>query len=98
MAILTQQLDYLKRQLFGRKSEQFDHPELFGEDGLGKAESSDGVDAPEEDGASGEDGPKSKGDKRRRPIREQRLPEPGRPQRSAPGPRPAPHRPARSAR
>jgi transposase len=75
VAILTQQLDYLKRQLFGRKSEQFDHPELFGEDGLGKAESSDGVDAPEEDGASGEDGPKTKGDKRRRPIREQRLPE-----------------------
>jgi transposase len=74
VAILTQQLDYLKRQLFGRKSEKLEHPELFGEDGLGKAESSDGAEAPEEDNES--DGEtKAKGAGRRRPIREQRLPE-----------------------
>ena len=28
--ILTQQFDWLKRQLFGRKGEQLDHPDLFG--------------------------------------------------------------------
>ncbi len=75
VAILTQQLDWLKRQLFGRKSEKLDHPELFGEDDPGKADSSDGADAPEEDGASDEEAPKTKGNRRRRLIREQRLPE-----------------------
>ena len=44
--ILTQQLDYLKRQLYGRKSEQLDHPELFGEDTSGKDESSGAPSAP----------------------------------------------------
>ena len=73
MAILTQQLDYLKRQLFGRKSERLDHPELFGEDGLGKAGSSEGAQAPEEDASGGD--PKVKASKAKRPIREQRLPE-----------------------
>ncbi len=29
IAILTQQLDWPKRQLFGRKSEQLKHPDLF---------------------------------------------------------------------
>lgn len=74
VAILTQQLDYLKRQLFGRKSEQLDHPELFGEDDMGKAASSDGADAPEEDNAS-DAATKPEGGKRRRPIRKERLPE-----------------------
>jgi transposase len=74
VAILIQQLDHLKRQLFGRKSEKLDHPELFGEDGLGKVESSEGADAPEEDSASDSE-TKAKGAKRRRPIREARLPE-----------------------
>jgi hypothetical protein len=71
VAMLTQQVEWLKRQLFGRKSEKLDHPELF-EDELGKDDSSNGADAPGEDDASGDD-PKSKGKKR--PIREARLPQ-----------------------
>ena len=41
LAILRQQVDYLKRQLFGRKSEkQVDHLELFEEEAVpGKTES-----------------------------------------------------------
>lgn len=74
VAILTQQLDYLKRQLYGRKSEKLDHPELFGEDAPGKDESSDGADAPEEDNESGEEA-KAKREGCRRPIRKDRLPE-----------------------
>jgi len=74
VAILSQQLDYLKRQLFGRKSEKLEHPELFGEDGLGKAQSSEGADAQQEDSANGGVA-KLKGPKRRRPIREDRLPD-----------------------
>jgi transposase len=31
IAILTQQVEWLKRQLFGRKSERLDHPDLFEE-------------------------------------------------------------------
>lgn len=72
--ILTQQLDYLKRQLYGRKSEQIDHPELFGEDVPGKDGSSGATSAPEEDDASGGESPKTKGN-RKRPIRKDRLPE-----------------------
>lgn len=75
VAILTQQLDYLKRQLFGRKSERFDHPELFGElESLGKAESSPEGDAPEEDDASGGAG-KTEKRRKRRAIRAARLPD-----------------------
>lgn len=43
IALLTQQVDWLKRQLFGRKSEKLDHPDLFGPDA---------EDAPGKDGAS----------------------------------------------
>jgi len=73
VAILTQQLDYLKRQLYGRKSEKFDHPELFGEDVPGKDEASDVADEPEGDNQSDEK-QKGKGEKARRPIRKNRLP------------------------
>ena len=72
VAILTQQVEYLKRRLFGKSSEKLEHPELFGDE-PGKEVSFDGADAPAEDDASG--GPKSEGQKRRRPIREERLPE-----------------------
>ena len=79
VATLTQQVEWLKRQLFGRKSEKLDHPELFGDapadksGPAGKDESSNGADAPGEDNASG-GGPKGKGKRGRRPIREARLP------------------------
>lgn len=44
--VLTQQLDWLKRQMFGRKSERFEHPELFDPAATGKDPSSDDVAAP----------------------------------------------------
>ncbi|MEO7100601.1 MAG: IS66 family transposase [Luteolibacter sp.] len=71
IAILTQQLDWLKRQLFGRKSEQLDHPDLFTAQPPGKPASSGDAAAPEEQAPS--TGTKSK--KRPRKIREARLPE-----------------------
>lgn len=74
VAILLQQVEWLKRQLFGKKSEKLDHPELFGDE-PGKPESSDGADAPEGDNDDDDAEPKSEGRRRRRPIREQRLPE-----------------------
>lgn len=46
--VLTQQLDWLKRQLFGRKSERFEHPELFDPAGPGKDPSSGDAAAPED--------------------------------------------------
>ncbi len=46
--LLTQQLDWLKRQLFGRKSERFEHPELFDPAAPGKAPSSGDAAAPED--------------------------------------------------
>lgn len=71
--ILTQQLDWLKRQLFGRKGEQLDHPDLFGGP-PGNQDSSSDADAPEEQSQStGSPNPKS--DKRPRKIRKDRLPE-----------------------
>lgn len=74
VAILTQQLDYLKRQLFGSKSEKLDHPDLFGDQDMGKSDSSGSGDAPEEEAAdTGET--KAKPEKRNRPIRKDRLPE-----------------------
>jgi transposase len=74
VAILTQQLDWLKRQLFGRKSEKLDHPELFAEDVPGKPESSGGADEPAEDNEK-VGGTRAGGEARRRPIRKERLPE-----------------------
>ena len=74
--ILTQQLDWLKRQLFGRKGEQLDHPDLFGGQPLEKQESSGDVDAPE-DLVPSSDSPNPKMDqraKRPRKIRKERLP------------------------
>jgi transposase len=75
VAILTQQVDWLKRQLFGKKSEKLDHPELFGsaEQEPGKDESSGDADAPAGDDASG-NGPKAKA-KKKRAIREKRIPD-----------------------
>lgn len=74
VAILTQQLDWLKRQLFGRKSEQLDHPDLFTALPSGKPDSSGDADAPEEQAPSIASG-KTLVEKRRRKIRKDRLPE-----------------------
>lgn len=74
IAILTQQLDWLKRQLFGRKSEQLDHPELFTGDTLEKLQSSGDAAAPEDQVPSNA-GANPKGEKRPRSIRKDRLPE-----------------------
>ena len=74
IAILTQQLDWLKRQLFGRKSEQLDHPDLFAGESPEKSESSGDVAAPE-DQAPSNAGANPKGEKRTRNIRKARLPE-----------------------
>lgn len=70
VSTLTQQLDYLKRQLFGQKSEKLDsdQPSLF--DVPGKPE-----DAPEEDpGADSAKGAAEK-TKKKRKIRSNRLPD-----------------------
>ena len=72
--LLTQQLDYLKRQLFGRKSEQLDHPELFGP----SAETEPGKGEFSGDAAASEDEDKAAADektRRRRKLRKERLPE-----------------------
>jgi len=71
--VLQQQIDWLKRQLFGRKSEQFEHPELFEKPEPGKEESSDDADAAAED--SDESEKTTTRSTRRRPIRAERLPE-----------------------
>jgi len=69
--ILKQQLDYLKRQIYGSKSEKLDHPELFVEEPPGKPEASSEEDqGPEEEPKSTD----SKKPKKRHPIRTQRLP------------------------
>lgn len=47
--VLEQQLEWLKRQLFGRKGEQFHHPDLFGDSELGKPETSSEEEQPEEE-------------------------------------------------
>lgn len=74
IAILTQQLDWLKRQLFGRKSEQLDHPDLFASQQAEKPDSSGDATAPEEQAQStASTNPKS--EKRTRSIRKDRLPE-----------------------
>lgn len=69
--VLTQQLDWLKRQIFGRRSERFEHPELFDPAAPGKAESSG-------DAAAPEDKPQAVAQalsKRERKTRAQRVPE-----------------------
>jgi transposase len=70
IAILQQQIAWFKRQLFGRKSEKFDHPDLFTGQ---KAENPDPTEAekPVEIPAS----EKPKKEKRARRIRKNRLPE-----------------------
>lgn len=73
VAILTQQIEHLKRQLFGKSSEKLDHPELF-EDEPGKEVSSGGADAPAGDDARNA-ALKTEEPKRRRPMREERLPD-----------------------
>lgn len=75
--ILTQQLDHLKRQLFGRRSERFDHPELFEGDMPGKPEDlQESGDEPEEDGSNGNGAAPENANKRKRarPVRAARLP------------------------
>jgi len=47
--VLQQQLDWFKRQLFGKKGEQFNHPDLFGDSEVGKSETSSREEAPEEE-------------------------------------------------
>lgn len=46
--VLQQQLDWFKRQLFGKKGEQFQHPDLFGDSETGKLETSSEEESPEE--------------------------------------------------
>jgi transposase len=72
IAILTQQLDWLKRQLFGRKGEQLNHPDLFTVQQSEKPDSSGDAAAPEEQAPSTAG---AKTEKRTRPIRKERLPE-----------------------
>lgn len=76
-AILTQQVEWLKRQLFGRKSERFEHPELF-EDDEGKKPGTSPADDPaaeaDSDGSQGGD-TASDPPRKRRPIRAARLPD-----------------------
>ena len=47
--VLQQQLDWFKRQLFGKKGEQFNHPDLFGDPEAGKLETSSEEEPPEEE-------------------------------------------------
>jgi len=47
--VLQQQLDWFKRQLFGKKGEQFNHPDLFGDPEPGKLETSSKEEPPEEE-------------------------------------------------
>lgn len=69
--LLTQQLDWLKRQMFGQKSERFEHPELFDPAAPGKDPSSGDAAAPEDEAqAAAQARPK-----RERRIRAQRVPE-----------------------
>jgi len=74
IAILTQQLDWLKRQLFGRTSEKLDHPDLFSDQQTEKPDSSGDAAAPEE-GVQSTAGANPKSEKRTRCIRKNRLPE-----------------------
>lgn len=74
IAILTQQVEYLKRQLYGRKGERFEHPELFEDDEGKKPGPSLADDQAEEVGSEGSQSGKQQPQKKR-PIREERLPE-----------------------
>lgn len=74
IAILTQQIEWLKRQLFGRKSEQLNHPDLFAAQPSEKPDSSGDAATPE-DQAQSTASANPKGDKRTRSIRKDRLPE-----------------------
>ena len=72
IAILTQQIDWLKRQLFGRSSEKFDHPDLFAHQESGTP---DGDAAAAEEAAQNTASADTKREKRTRRIRKDRLPE-----------------------
>lgn len=50
--VLQQQLDWFKRQLFGKKGEQFQHPDLFGDPEAGKPAPSSEDESPEEGDAA----------------------------------------------
>ena len=69
--VLTQQLDHLKRQLFGRKSERFEHPELFDPAVPGKDPSSGDAAAPEDKPQAAAQATQG----RERKTRAQRVPE-----------------------
>lgn len=71
IAILTQQIDWLKRQLFGRSSEKFDHPDLFADQESGAPDAA----AAEEEAAQNTASADTKREKRTRRIRKDRLPE-----------------------
>jgi transposase len=75
VAILTQQIDWLKRQLFGRKSEQLNHPDLFSAQPPETPGTSGDEPAPEEPAQSLTGGSNTKKEKRTRKIRKDRLPE-----------------------
>lgn len=72
IAILTQQLDWLKRQLFGRKSEQLNHPDLFSVQPSDKPAAATPEDQAQSTASAN---PKGKGEKRTRRIRKDRLPD-----------------------
>ena len=74
IAILTQQLEWLKRQFFGRKSEQLNHPDLFAAEPSEKPDSSGDAATPE-DQAQSTASANPKSDKRTRNIRKDRIPE-----------------------
>ena len=77
IAVQQQQIDWLKRQLFGRKSEAFDHPDLFtleDEDGNAKIADTEDDAGPRTEDNEQEKNPDT-GEKKTRPIRKARLPE-----------------------
>jgi transposase len=72
IAILQQQIDWLKKQLFGRKNEKFDHPELAGLEEAGKSQASLADEGKPEEEAEGSVGKPKR--RKRRLIRAERLP------------------------
>ena len=73
IAVLKQQLEYLKDKLFGRSSERFEHPDLFKVEEAKKPEASpESTSGPE--AAEGPRGEEPKAEKSR-PIRKAKLPE-----------------------
>jgi len=73
LSILRQQLDWFKRRVFGRSSEKFEHPELFGprkEEEEPKKEAASPASCAPEGAAAG-----TGAERKRKPSRKARLPE-----------------------